>query len=65
MRRRLRCFACGITESIAPVRHFNLVVSIQNPPTSRGAGSIDLCERCWRGARKASKIHNRPRRKVA
>jgi hypothetical protein len=45
------CDLCGDEDK--PLARFNLIARIRRAdgrPSSRGAGAVDLCERCWRKA---------------
>ena len=59
MRRQRNCSVCGIGSSHRML-HFRLVVSRKKAdgrPTSRGAGTINLCEDCWRYVAARSREH--------
>jgi hypothetical protein len=65
MRARPRPVRCAICRGDAKLIHFSLLVLLVGggSHTTRGAGSIDLCEPCWRKATAEGAIRRRPGRK--
>jgi hypothetical protein len=65
--RKVTCQRCGRSafETDRTILHFSLTKAVylaDKRMTMRGAGSIDLCESCWRAATAASRIRRRPER---
>lgn len=60
--RPVRCAVCRTAESLL---HFCLLLPLLSPTgrsSTRGAGAIDLCATCWRGATSEGRIRSRPKR---
>lgn len=67
--RKPNCSVCGIPwGEDRLVLHFNLTRVNYKPDGrmgTRGAGAIDLCERCWREVTDRAAIRRRPKRAAA
>lgn len=68
--RPVSCSICGVDQGDRqPILHFNLVRSVlvkdstgRDAWRQRGAGAIDLCQRCWKAATRESAVRTRPPR---